>query len=127
MFAEDDEEDNESLPDMDDPADGDISADDADDAAIRHTQSADAAARNKLRGLLGTIKSASYDVPLAAVLAAIDDVQPINDKMVGLMAVDLDLVRPRGRSSQGKHHVWLVLVRRPDLLTAMHCLQVSQM
>jgi hypothetical protein len=101
MYEREENEDAMSVPDVDGLSDIDSECDfDAQDATS-HTQSEDARARNVLREMLASIKSASYDISLEAVLAATVVLQPLHNKMVDLMSVDLDLRQRSGRNQSG--------------------------
>jgi hypothetical protein len=109
IYAEEDNEDHIAMPDMPeintlqfsfgDVDNVDDHATDSPTNAVHTSAAADTAARDRLREHLATIKSASYQVPLAAVMNALEVVQHVSSEMLGFMAGDFDLMaRPRGRS-----------------------------
>lgn len=97
-YAEEDEDDSVSMPDLDDVDDSDDD-DVVTDAST--TQSADSKARIKFRDMLMSMKSASYDVPVDAVHAALAALEPTHRALLDLIATDLDVLRPR-RAQQGR-------------------------
>jgi hypothetical protein len=120
-YAQEEEDDDCSLPDIDDDAMSDLDDADLGDVADgipgEHAEpqecaqpQLDSRLRSELRDVLHYIKSASYDVPLTAVQSVLAELEVIRNLMAVHLTADLGLNMSRARRQHGKNRacMWII-------------------